>query len=90
MAQLQIKKIEKPLEEQGFTQEQIQKVKNTILVNLKPETYDKAVIFLGWVTLALALGSILLVSIGKSVPEALWGTLGAGIGGLAGIFIGKQ
>lgn len=63
---------------------------STISANLPPETYKKAVIFLGWATVALALGSMLLAGLAKEVPEALWGALGAGIGGLAGIFMGRE
>jgi len=38
----------------------------------------------------LAIVSILLAILNKPLPEALWGALGAGIGGLAGIFMGKK
>jgi hypothetical protein len=44
----------------------------------------------GWATIELAMGIILLAGLGKAVPEALWSSLGAGIGGLAVIFMGKQ
>ena len=90
MAQLQVQKVDDVLEEQGFTEEQRAQVKGAIIANLPPETYSKAVLFLGWSTFALVLGSILLAGLDKTVPEALWGALGAGIGGLAGIFMGKQ
>ncbi len=89
MAQLKVEKIAKDLEEKGIDPGTIAKVKSTI-ENIKPETINKAVHFLGWATVVLALGGILLAVLGKTVPEALWGALGAGIGGLAGIFMGKQ
>jgi hypothetical protein len=90
MAQLQIEKVKEDLRQEGFTSEQTEKVQKAIQANLPPETYNKAVLFLGWATVALTLGSIILAILGKTVPEALWGALGAGIGGLAGIFMGKQ
>jgi len=70
--------------------EQEREIENAIAINLPPEAYKKAVIFLGSATLVLALGSILLAGLGQEVSEALWGALGAGIGGLAGIFMGKE
>jgi hypothetical protein len=89
MAQWKVENIAKDLQEKGVDTGTIEKVKSTI-ENLKPETIDKAVLFLGWATVVLALGSIVLTGLDKKVPEALWGALGAGIGGLAGIFMGKQ
>jgi flavorubredoxin len=88
MAQLKVAAIMKDLQEKGVDSAAIEKVKNT-LENMKPETIDKAVLFLGWATLILALGSIVLAVLGKTVADALWGALGAGIGGLAGIFMSK-
>ena len=90
MAQLKIEKIEKDLAGKGVDQATVEKVKSTIIENMKPESIDKAVLFLGWATVVLAVGSVVLAGISKTVPEALWGALGAGIGGLAGIFMGKQ
>lgn len=87
MAQLKVAAIMKDLQEKNVDIATIEKVKNT-LENMKPETIDKAVLFLGWATLILALGSIMLAVLDK-VPDALWGALGAGIGGLAGIFMSK-
>lgn len=89
MAQFKVAAITKDLEEKGVDSGTISKVKST-LENMRPETIDKAVLFLGWATVVLALGSIVLAGFGKTVPEALWGALGAGIGGLAGIFMGRQ
>ena len=89
MAQLDVQKVVKDLEDKGIDSATVEKVSRTI-ENLKPETFDKAVFFLGLVTLLLAIGSILLAGFAKTVPDALWGALGTGIGGLAGIFMGKK
>ena len=89
MIKLRLEKIARALEEGGVDQNTIERVKS-VIESLEPETFDKAIIFLGWSTIILAIGSILLTGLGKPVPEALWSALGAGIGGLAGIFMGKQ
>jgi hypothetical protein len=91
MARLFIDQTIKTLEGYGVTDPDIeQKVRSAIAANLPSKTYNMAVVFLGLVTLVLALGSIGLAGLGRSVPEALWGALGAGIGGLAGIFMAKD
>jgi len=90
MAQLKVGKVTKTLMDEGFTPEQVDKVEKTIKANLPPETYNNAVIFLGWATLVLVVGSMILVGLNKPLPEPLWGAVGAGIGGLAGIFTGKE
>ncbi len=58
MAQLQVKKVEEILEKEGFSPEQTRKVRSAINANLPDEAYNKAVVFLGWVTVALVVGSI--------------------------------
>jgi len=90
MAQLQLGKVCEALRQKGFNDKQTEEVKQAIQANLPPETYNKAMLFLGWVTVVLAVGSIIFIGLGREVPEALWAVLGAGIGGLAGIFVGKQ
>jgi len=90
MAQLQLGKVCEALRQKGFDDKQTEEVKQAIQANLPPETYNKAMLFLGWVTVVLAVGSIIFIGLGREVPEALWAVLGAGIGGLAGIFVGKQ
>ncbi len=90
MAQFKVEKVAQDLAAKGVDQATVAEVKRTIIENMKPETIDKAVLFLGWATVALAVGSIILAGLNKTVPEALWSALGAGIGGLAGIFMGKQ
>jgi hypothetical protein len=87
---INIEKVGEDLHAQGIAADTIQKVKSTIIANIPPQTLDKAVLFLGLATIVLAGGSIILAGLGKSVPEALWSALGAGIGGLAGIFMGKK
>lgn len=89
MPKFDFKKLDANLEIQGFNDPQTrEKILNTIKT-VPENTYDKAVIFLGAATLVVAVGGILLAAIGKTVPDALWTALGAGIGGLAGIFTGK-
>lgn len=91
MAKPQAERLAKALVTQGLIDPAKEsEAQSTISGNLPPETYNKAVIFLGWATVVLTLGSILLAGLDKEVPEALWGALGAGIGGLAGIFMGKE
>lgn len=92
MAQLiEVEKVARGLQAKGIDPATVEKVKSTIIENIEPKTIDKAVLFLGWVTVVLAAGSIILAVLNNNaVPDALWGALGAGIGGLAGIFMGKQ
>jgi hypothetical protein len=89
MAQLKVEKVVQALPT-GLSADQVQQVKNAIVANLPPETYGKAILFLGWATVLLVVGSVGLALLGKMVPDALWGALGAGIGGLAGVFMGKE
>ena len=89
MARLNFEEIGKDLEKKGVDSDTINTVKQTIADKMEPQTIDKAVLFLGWATVVLAVGGILLAGLGKPVPDALWATLGAGVGGLAGIFMGK-
>jgi hypothetical protein len=86
----QVDKIEKALLNEGFDQTVVDKIKNAIIPNLEPKTYNIAIIFLGVVTFTLAFGSIILALEKVTLPEPLWGALGAGIGGLAGLFTGTK
>ena len=90
MAQLSVQKVEEALKAEGFSAADTQKVRGAIMAHLPAKTYNTAILFLGWATVALAVGSIVLAGVGNAVPEALWGALGAGIGGLAGIFMSKE
>lgn len=90
MRKANIELVARTLADEGFDEAQTQKVKAAIAASLPEKTYNMAVVYLGVATVALVLGSILLGGLGKEVPEALWGALGAGIGGLAGVFMGNQ
>lgn len=90
MPRFDFEKLNKNLEMQGFSDPQTkEKIINAIKA-VPGKTYDKAVIFLGLATIIIALGGILLAVLDKAVPDALWAALGAGIGGLAGIFTGRD
>jgi len=90
VTEFRFEKLEHDLESRGVSEADREKVKEALVANLPARTYNAAVVYLGIATVALVLGSILLGGLNKEVPEALWGALGAGIGGLAGIFMGKQ
>lgn len=76
------------LAHEGLDDAQKAKVED-VIKNLPDKTYNAAVIFLGIATVSMVIGAVVLAAIDKSV-DALWGALGAGIGGLAGIFMGSQ
>jgi hypothetical protein len=90
MAQLKVEKLKEDLVKQGFNADQVEKIGDTVVANIKPGTYDKAVWFIGLATLVLIVGFIVLAVWDKSVPGELWTVLGASIGGLAGIFTGNK
>jgi hypothetical protein len=54
---------------------------------LPKDVYKVAIYFLGAVTVLLVVGSIVPAMSEKGAPDAIWAALGAGIGGLAGIFM---
>jgi len=85
MARLDFRKLEQNLQKQDIKGELANRVDTAVKDSLSQGTYDKAVLFLGWVTVLLTVGTLALAYLDKA-PEALWGALGAGIGGLAGIF----
>lgn len=81
----------KDLRAANFTQDQVDTVTDAIhQANVEPGTYNTAVVFLGLITIALAVGSVVLAALQRDVAEGLWGALGAGIGGLAGIFMAGE
>lgn len=81
----QIEQIVASLEDEGLTETQAQRVAS-ILADSRPQRgYVWAVVFLGAATYVLALGAILL----RAAPDALWTAVGAGMGGLTGIFMGR-
>ena len=90
MPKFDFKQLDKSLDVEGIQDPQVKEKIVSAIKSLPEKTYDKAVIFLGYVTLLVAVGGILLAALNKTVPDALWTALGAGIGGLAGIFTGKN
>lgn len=74
------------LENDGFTETQVHRVTSILRSSHRPRTYVWAVVFLGAATYVLALGAILL----RATPDALWTAVGAGLGGLTGIFMGQH
>ena len=85
-----IENVEKTLQAKNINPATIEEVKSAIIEHMTPKSIENAVLFLGLATVSLAFGSIVLAGLDKTVPEALWSALGAGIGGLAGIFMGRQ
>ncbi len=90
MAKLKVKELREALVAEGLPQEKVDAALVRLLQEVKPETVHLAVRFLGFATLILAVGSVGLAVFGKTIPEALWTVLGACVGGLAGIYMGKQ
>lgn len=90
MAKLQIEKIEKELKEEGLDDAQSKQAISIMKANLPVKTLTAAIHYLGWATLLLVVGCIVLPYYDKTPPEAIWGALGAGIGAMAGIFVDKK
>lgn len=74
------------LQNDGFTEAQAERVASILRASPRPRVYLWAVVFLGAATYVLALGAIVL----RATPDALWTAVGAGLGGLTGIFMGHQ
>ncbi len=89
MSKRRINSMLEQLEKNGSTPEQITAFQKAYYDNMPEEVYIKAVNFLGYVTGVLVLGAVLLLCIKINVTEALWGAIGAGIGGLAGVVTAK-
>lgn len=87
---MDIEKVKAAMKTQGVPDQYLDAAGVAVAQSLPPKTYTTAVLFLGLVTLLLAVGAIGLAAYGKPVADALWGALGAGIGGLAGIFMAKD
>jgi hypothetical protein len=83
---MEIDKILAALRNDGFTEAQTEQVASMLQARPRPRVYIWAVVFLGAATYVLALGAILL----RATPDALWTAVGAGLGGLTGIFMGQQ
>ena len=74
----------------GASTDIVDKVDESIQKNFPKKTYELAVWFLGIATIILILGAVGSSMLGKPTSDALWATVGAGIGALAGIFTGKS
>jgi hypothetical protein len=74
----------------GASPDIVNKVDETIQKNFPKKTYELAVWFLGIATIILILGAVASSMLGKATSDALWASVGAGIGALAGIFTGKS
>lgn len=85
MTMYKTEEIVSALQNDGFTEAQVQRVASILQAAPRPRVYVWAVVFLGAATYVLALGAILL----RATPDALWTAVGAGLGGLAGIFMGR-
>ena len=85
-----IEKMDAALKNEGLSDKEIVAVHELLEKMFPTGVYKAAVIFLGWVTVLLAVGAIALIAYTGQSPEALWVALGAGIGGLAGIFAQKD
>ena len=74
----------------GGSPDIVEAVRTSIEENMPKKTYTLAVKFLGWATLLLIAGAVASLLMNKAASEALWTAVGAGLGGLAGIFTGKS
>lgn len=83
---IDIDKIVAALRNDGFSETQAEWVASMLQAQPRPRVYIWAVVFLGAATYVLALGAIVL----RATPDALWTAVGAGLGGLTGIFMGHQ
>jgi len=80
-----IESIMTSLQEDGLTDAQVQRIASRLQSRPRRRIYIWAVVFLGAATYVLALGAVLL----RATPDALWTAVGAGLGGLTGIFMGR-
>ena len=88
MARVRIERLGEALRNEGFTADQVKGI-TQVARDISEKTYNLAVVFLGVVTLLLAAGSLAALFTNTKMPEALWTLVGAGIGGLAGVFTAK-
>ena len=88
--QTRIEKLDTELRAVGLSDKELVAVHEWVEKTFPPRVYRTAVRFLGWVTVLLAAGAVALLAFDYASPEALWALVGAGIGGLAGIFAQKQ
>ena len=83
-------KMEKELRNEGLDDDVAQKAMEVFKANLPPPVYKSAIHYLGSATILLVFGSIAMYIYKGALPDAIWGAIGAGIGGLAGLFMGSQ
>jgi hypothetical protein len=81
-----IEKVIASLADEGLSEAQLERVASILSANSPRRAYVWAVVFLGAATYVLSLGAILL----RAAPDALWTAVGAGLGGLTGIFMGQH
>jgi len=90
MTVFKLKEFVEELEEEGFDEEQVKVAKSVARNNLGQKTYNTAVHYLGLATILLGIGALYVAyHQPDGVSEALWGIIGAGVGGLSGIFMGR-
>ena len=68
----------------------VDQVRESLERNIPDRVYTASVWLLGIATISLTVGAIVLLALGRQTPDALWAALGAGLGGLAGVFAGKN
>jgi hypothetical protein len=92
MAENRAERVVQDLVAKGIVDQKNRRDAQRILEEVLPKkVYKYAVLFLGVATLILAMGGVGLAGLQvKVIPDALWTALGAGIGGLAGIFTGED
>ena len=78
------------LEAAGATTDVIATARVSLGKKFPEKVYNLAVVYLGLATILLVLGAVVLLWLGKAAPDGLWVALGAGIGGLAGIFTSRS
>ena len=78
------------LEAAGATTDVIATARVSLGKNFPEKAYNLAVVYLGLATILLVLGAVVLLWVEKAAPDGLWVALGAGIGGLAGIFTSRS
>lgn len=85
-----IKKVEKVINDLGLPNDKTEETVEKLRTIIPPETYKTAIHYLGLTTIILVLGVIAIVIFEGTLPEAVWGVIGAGMGGLVGIFMGDK
>jgi hypothetical protein len=84
------KRLEKALEEAGFDADARVKIRKAVEPHLPDMVYRIAVSGLVVVAVVLALVFAAAILLDKTIQGEYWVTLGACVGGLAGIFAGQK